>query len=173
VPYELGEIKEHLPEEYAPLIPKMKEAYGSYSREEVLDKVLKEGWQLYEAKDGSTGARTEQGWIAAGSTAPMSNSLTYKQALIDFRANIVDHAMRDNALMRFYDGLMIGVDKADPRALQVFRDIFLGRAADLPADTATFYEQRALEDELRRMTEVRYEDGTSGPPDKDWRPFRT
>ena len=157
---ELERIKEHLPDEYGPLLPKLKAVYGSYTREEILDKVTKDGWMLFPAKDGTTGVRTERGHIVAGSSPPSSNSLTYKQALMDFRANIVDHAMRDNALVRFYNGLMDGVDRADPRALQVFRDIFLGRAADLPADTGGYFEARELEDEMRRMTEVRFPDGT-------------
>ena len=157
---ELEQIQEHLPDEYGPLLPKMKESYGSYSREEILEKVLADGWMLFAAKDGTTGVRTERGHIVAGSSAPKSNSLTYKQALMDFRSNIVDHAMRDGALIRFYDGLMEGVDKADPRCLQVFRDVFLGRAADLPADTGGFFEARDLEDEMRRMSQVRFPDGT-------------
>ena len=57
---ELEEIKEHLPDEYGPLLPKMKAVYGSYSREEILDKVTKDGWMLFPAKDGSAGVRTEQ-----------------------------------------------------------------------------------------------------------------
>ena len=108
-----------------------------------------------------------RGHIVAGSSPPRSNSLTYKQALMDFPQQTSSTiAMRDNALIRFYDGLMEGVDKADPRALQVFRDIFLGRAADLPADTGGFFEARELEEEMRRMTQIRFPDGTVQPHDE-------
>ena len=161
------ELKKHLPTEYGDLITRMKSNYGDYSREEILEKVGGEGWMLFAGRDGSTGVRTDRGHIVMGSPPPESKSLTYKAALMDFRSNIVDLAMRDNALHRFYNGLMLGVDTADPRALQIFRDIFLGRAPDLPAETATYLEQRALEDELKKLTGIRHADGSYTPPDEN------
>ena len=166
------EIDKQLPESYSALYKNLKENYGDYSQEEIKTHVEQEGWMLYEAVDGTTGVRTDRGVIVRGSSPIARKRYSYHQALQDFRMNVVDMAQRSNAIEEFFNGLMVGVKASDPRALMIFQQIFLGRAPDVnPADSESFYERRAIEQELRRLTQIRHEDGSYSPAGEDWTPL--
>ena len=122
--------------EHNPLYDRLRDHYGDddegWSKQEIIELVETDSWNLSEGRAGQICVRNSTGRIIKGSVAPISmESYSYSDIIQEIRGMLAQTVIENNLFDRWLSSLMEQVESGDPRALKLFSDCFLGRPPEI------------------------------------------
>ena len=129
--------------------------FKSYSKEDIIFNVENAGWILAKGRGGRICVRRENGQIIHGSPAPLplpTVADNFQPAVDEFRQQLIEMNQLTNMPQMFFEALSHKVNERDPKALQLYADLFLsppkqGKAPSLSARTLNVYQSEQKEEE--------------------------